>query len=223
MTVPLRSPDPLAPVVYVVDDSVAVRQSVAFLLGILDVEVRTLENAEQFLQAYRPGVPGCLILDVRMPGISGLELQERLRRGGVDLPVIFVSGHGDIPMAVRAMRSGAVDFLTKPYNDQQLLDLVQRAIEQDRQRHARRRERTALEARRALLTPREAEVMALVVDGQTSKQIAQALAISVKTVETHRARLMAKMRADNIAELCQAHRLLQSPDGLSADEAAGSG
>lgn len=204
------------PVVYVVDDDPDVRRSVAFLVSILDVEVRALATAEAFLEAWRPGDVGCLILDVRMPGMSGLELQEQMLRLGIDLPIIFVSGHGDIPMAVRAMRGGAVDFLTKPYSDQDLLDLIQRALQTHRENQQRRREAATVNARFALLTQREVEVMALAVEGATNKQIAGELGISIKTVETHRARLMEKMRVENIAELCRANQLLQSiRDGVS--------
>jgi FixJ family two-component response regulator len=145
-----------------------------------------------------------------MPGISGLELQERINRGQIDIPIIFISGHGDIPMAVRAMRAGAIDFLTKPFNDQDLIDLVQRALETDRRHQVQRREGAAIAARYALLTQRETEIMALIVTGNTNKEIALTLAISIKTVETHRARLMEKMRVENVAELCHAHQLLQA-------------
>lgn len=193
-------------VVYVIDDDPAVRKSVAFLLDILDVEIISLETGEAFLEAYRPGVPGCLVLDVRMPGMSGLELQDHLRREGIDLPVIFVSGHGDIPMTVRAMRGGALDFLTKPYSDQDLLDRVQMALQQDRQAQQGKRESATLLARYDLLTQREQEVLALIVQGCTNKQVAQSLDISVKTVETHRSRVMDKMRVDSLAELCLAHQ-----------------
>jgi len=198
------------PVVYVVDDDPDVRRSVGFLVSILDVEVRALATAEAFLDVWRPGDIGCLILDVRMPGMSGLELQEQMQRLGIDMPIIFVSGHGDIPMAVRAMRGGAVDFLTKPYSDQDLLDLIQRALQTHRESQQHRREAATVNARFALLTQREAEVMALAVEGATNKQIAGELGISVKTVETHRARLMEKMRVENIAELCRANQLRQS-------------
>jgi len=201
---------PLLPVVHIVDDDPDVRRSVGFLVSILDVEVRAFATAEAFLEAWRPGRIGCLILDVRMPGMSGLELQEQMQRRGIDLPIIFVSGHGDIPMAVRAMRSGAVDFLTKPYSDQDLLDLIQRALQVDRERQQLRREASILAARQALLTQRESEVMAHAVAGETNKEIAGKLGISVKTVETHRARLMEKMRVDNIAELCRVHQLLNA-------------
>jgi two-component system response regulator FixJ len=198
------------PVVYVVDDDPDVRRSVSFLVSILDVEVRALETAEAFLATWRAGDIGCLVLDVRMPGTSGLELQEQMQKKGIDLPIIFVSGHGDIPMAVRAIRGGAIDFLTKPYSDQDLLDLIQRALLTHRGLQQERREIAALAARYALLTQREAEVMALAVDGATNKEIASALGISIKTVETHRARLMEKIRVENIAELCRAHQMLRT-------------
>jgi two-component system, LuxR family, response regulator FixJ len=198
------------PVVYVVDDDPDVRRSVSFLVSILDVEVRALETAEAFLSRWRPGDTGCLVLDVRMPGTSGLELQEQMRKRGIDLPIIFVSGHGDIPMAVRAIQGGAIDFLTKPYSDQDLLDLIQRALLSHRSLQQQRREIATLAARYALLTQREAEVMKLAVDGATNKEIAGALGISIKTVETHRARLMEKIRVENIAELCRAHQMLRA-------------
>lgn len=202
------------PVVYVVDDDPAVRKSVAFLVGILDVEVVALDTAEAFLGAYRAGRPSCLILDVRMPGMSGIELQEQLRREATDIPIIFVSGHGDIPMTVRAMRGGAVTFLTKPYSDQDLLDQVQKALHGDRLRQQERREEATLQARYDLLTLREQEVLALIVQGSTNKHVAQALDISVKTVETHRARVMDKMRVQNLAELfhaCQSIQKIRPP------------
>lgn len=198
-------------IVYIVDDDPIARKSVAFLLEILDVDVYPLGTSEAFLETYRPGIPGCLILDVRMPGMSGLELQDHLRREGIDIPVIFVSGHGDIPMTVRAMRGGALDFLTKPYSDQDLLDRVQTALQQDRIKQFTKREAAALVARYDLLTQREHEVLNLIVQGYTNKQVAQSLDISVKTVETHRARVMEKMRADSLAELCLAHQqIMQS-------------
>ncbi len=192
------------PVVYVVDDDPVARKSVAFLVGILDVEVCAVESAESFLAAYRPGLVSCLILDVRMPGMSGMELQSELARRAIDIPIIFVSGHGDIPMAVRAMQGGALDFLTKPYGDQDLLERVQKALRHDRECKLRKRHQAALQARLALLTQRELEVLQLVVRGLTNKEVAQDLNISVKTVETHRARVMEKMRADNLAGLCAA-------------------
>ncbi|MEY2632364.1 MAG: hypothetical protein RIR00_1018 [Pseudomonadota bacterium] len=205
----------LRPVVYVVDDDPVVRKSVAFLLDILDVEVCPLETAEAFLATYRPGCASCLILDMRMPGMSGLELQEELQRRQLDIPIIFVSGHGDIPMTVRAIRGGALDFLTKPYSDQDLLDRVQAALKQDRARQQSRREMSAQRARYALLTPREVEVLNLIVQGHTNKEMARLLDISVKTVESHRARIMEKMKVESLAELCLVRQ------SVLADQAAG--
>ncbi|HMV01100.1 MAG TPA: response regulator [Rhodocyclaceae bacterium] len=210
LTDPVASPSPI-PVVYVVDDDPVARKSVSFLVGILDVEVCPLESAESFLAAYRPGLPNCLILDVRMPGMSGMELQSELLRRQIDIPIIFVSGHGDIPMAVRAMQSGALDFLTKPYSDQDLLERVQKALRLDVERKQRRRQQAAVRARLALLTQREVDVLQLVVKGMTNKEIAQSLTISVKTVETHRARVMEKMRAESLAGLCAAIQAAQQP------------
>lgn len=210
-TEPLSRPALPLPMVYVVDDDPVARRSVAFLVGILDVDVCQLETAEAFLEAYRPGVAGCLILDVRMPGMSGMELQAEMQRRGLEIPVIFVSGHGDIPMAVRAVQAGALDFLTKPYSDQDLLDRVNRALQMDRERQQRKRQQSALIARHALLTQREQEVLRLIVDGMTNKQIAISLDISIKTVETHRARVMEKMRVDNLAGLCAAIQGLPVP------------
>lgn len=209
------------PRVYVVDDDPAVLKSVAFLISILEVETCPLASAEAFLSAYRPGVPSCLVLDVRMPGMSGMELQEVLRRRHIDIPIIFVSGHGDIPMTVRAIRGGAVNFLTKPYSDQDLLDSVQKAIRADRLRQQERREAATLLARFDLLTHREQEVLSLIVQGFTNKQIAQTLDISVKTVETHRARVMEKMRADNLAELFVAHQTVLRNRSQNDNEESG--
>jgi RNA polymerase sigma factor (sigma-70 family) len=191
----------IKPHIYVVDDDETVRQSIAFLLGILDVEIVQCAQATEFIDAYRPGIPGCLLLDVRMPGMSGLELQDRLDKQQIDLPIIFISGHGDIPMVVRTMRKGALDFLQKPFNDQELLDRVQQAIDQDKQRLGERREEVTLVARHQLLTPRERDVMELILQGMTNKVVAQKLSISQKTVESHRARVMEKMQADSLASL----------------------
>lgn len=199
----------MKPVVYVVDDDTSVRQSIGFLLDILDFEVRLLGSAQEFLDSYQPGIPACLILDVRMPGMGGLELQDRLRERELDLPLIFISGHGDIPMAVRAIRKGAIDFLQKPFKDQDLLDCVQKAIALDRQRQRERREELTQMARYDFLTPREREVMRLILDGLTNRLIASSLEISPKTVETHRARVMEKMHASSLAELFQAHSIIE--------------
>lgn len=198
----------IRPIVYVVDDDATTRQSVVFLLESLELDARSYASASEFLADYQPGIPACLVLDVRMPGMSGLELQERLHQDLIELPVIFVSGHGDIPMVVRAMRQGAVDFLQKPYHDQDLLDRVQQAIELDRRRQIARREEVMVMARYNFLTPRERDVFTLIIDGLTNKAIGQRLNISPKTVETHRARVMEKMHAESLADLFQHHAVI---------------
>lgn len=186
---------------FIVDDDEAVRDSLRFLMLSIGIEVETFGSAQAFLDGYDTERPGCLVLDIRMPGISGLELQEQLPQNGIHLPVIIISGHGDVPMAVRALKAGAFDFIEKPFNDQVLLDCVQRAIEQDL---AHRRERAVQEdiaARLELLTPREREVMGLVVSGAPNKVISAQLGVSLKTVEAHRARVMEKLKAKSVSEL----------------------
>ncbi|MCP5366350.1 MAG: response regulator transcription factor [Hyphomicrobiales bacterium] len=194
----MASPEPT---VFVVDDDEAVRDSLRWLLESVDLAVVTCDSAAAFAEVYRRGRPGCLVTDVRMPGLSGLDLQQRLAEAGVDLPVIVVTGHGDISMAVRAMKAGAFDFIEKPYNDQVMVDVVQAAVAQSLRQGDRRGERLAIEARLAQLTPREREVLDRVVDGGSNKSIARDLAISEKTVETHRARVMEKMEAGSLADL----------------------
>lgn len=195
------SPDPCAPTIFVVDDDEAMRHSLAFLLKSLGRPVECFPSAEAFLAARRPERPGCLVLDVRMPGMSGLELQTMLNHAGSTLGVVFISGHGDIPMVVRAMRGGAIDFLEKPFNDQVLLDHVTEALRRSAdacgQAHAAAKVREHL----ALLTQREREVMERVVQGKPNKVIAFELDISIKTVEVHRAHVMEKMAADSVADL----------------------
>lgn len=190
--------------VYIVDDDSAVRQSLRFLLASVKLHCEAFPSANEFLARLESGIPeagACLVLDVRMPGMSGLELQERLARRGTSMPVILVTGHGDVPMAVRAMKAGAYGFLTKPYQDQELLDLINAALAHEAtQRDAAEQRRLARE-RAARLTPREAEVMALVVDGLANKQIATALNVAEKTVESHRASIMRKMEAGSLAQL----------------------
>ncbi len=190
--------------VYIVDDDGAVRQSLRFLLASVKLRCEAFASATEFLAKLESGIPeagACLVLDVRMPGMSGLELQERLARRGSSMPVILVTGHGDVPMAVRAMKAGAYGFLTKPYQDQELLDLINAALAHEAtQRDAAEQRRLARE-RAARLTPREAEVMSLVVDGLANKQIATALNVAEKTVESHRASIMRKMEAGSLAQL----------------------
>jgi RNA polymerase sigma factor (sigma-70 family) len=189
------------PTVFVVDDDAAVRESLQWLIKTAGLNVECYGTAQEFLDVYDKSRPGCLVLDVRMPGLSGLDLQEQLGALGMTLPVIIITGHGEVPLAVRAMKGGAIDFLEKPFSDQLLLDRIREAIakdEQDRQEQARRAQAAE---RLALLTPREREVMAMVVDGKANKQIAASLQISQKTVEAHRAQVMRKMEAGSVAEL----------------------
>ena len=197
------------PIVYVVDDDMTVRQSIAYLLGVIDVDVRLYARPEEFLGDIQPGIPGCLLLDVRMPGMSGLELQDRLHALSLDIPIIFLSGHGDIPMVVRTLQKGAIDFLQKPFNDQQLLDRVQQAIEIDRVRRIERREEVTSLARYELLTPREQKTLHLIIQGLTNKEMATEMGISPKTIETHRARIMEKMGADSLPGLMKRWQIIE--------------
>lgn len=189
------------PIVFVVDDDQAMREALQDLLASVGMEVRVFASTQDFMQAQRPDAPGCLVLDVRLPGASGLSFQEELPRAGVDLPVIFITGHGDIPMTVRAMKAGAVEFLSKPFRDQELLDAIDAAVERHR---AQRREAALLAQLRqrfAALTQREREVMALVSAGRVNKQIASDLGISEATVKVHRGQIMRKMQTTSLAQL----------------------
>jgi FixJ family two-component response regulator len=188
-------------VVFVVDDDPSIRRSLETLLRSVGLDVRVFSSALEFMQAERPDAAGCLVLDVRLPGMSGLAFQEELAKTGVALPIIFVTGHGDVPMTVRAMKAGAAEFLTKPFDDQVLLDAIHAAIERDR---ARRRDAASLAALMACyhqLTERERQVMKLVVAGRVNKQIAADLGLSLVTVKVHRGQAMRKMRAKSVAEL----------------------
>ncbi|MBI4903898.1 MAG: response regulator transcription factor [Acidobacteria bacterium] len=191
----------ITPVVYVVDDDVSIREALENLLRSVGLKVETFGTARDFLSSQRPDVAGCLVLDVRLPNMSGLELQRQLVDADVGLPIIFITGHGDIPMSVRAMKAGAVEFLTKPFRDQDLLDAVQQAIERDRAAREHRAHLAELHNRCASLSPREQEVMALVVRGLLNKQIAAELGTTEATVKLHRGRVMHKMQADSLADL----------------------
>jgi FixJ family two-component response regulator len=192
-----------APIVFVVDDEPAVCISLTRLLRTVGLEARTYASAQEFLLCERPDAPGCLVLDVRLPGLSGLDLQQELTAAKIDLPVIFITGHGDIPMSVRAMKAGAVEFLTKPFREQELLEAIHRGIEQNRVMRQNSAELRILQGRYALLTPREREVFPRVTRGLLNKQIAAELGTSEKTIKVHRGQVMQKMKAASLAHLIQ--------------------
>ncbi len=189
------------PTIFVVDDDQAARSSLKALAESVGYAAECFDSAQAFLEAYDADRPGCVVLDVRMRGMSGLELQDDLATRGVGIPIIFVTGHGDIPMAVRAMRCGAMDFIEKPYRDQVLLDRIQQAIERDASARQREAVRSSIQQRLETLTPRESEVLDKVLEGKTNKEIAADLGISVRAVESHRARVMERTEADSVAEL----------------------
>jgi two-component system, LuxR family, response regulator FixJ len=190
-----------AATIYIVDDDEGVRNSLRFLLKSVGHVCHTLASAQEFLERYQPKQPGCLILDVRMPGMSGLELQQQLNLRGAIIPVIFITGHGDVPMAVEAMQHGASDFLQKPFRDQDLLDRIQRALERDARNRAALTEHERIRASFDSLTPREREVLALMTHGKSNKVMAAELGVSQRTVEIHRARVMDKTGAASLAQL----------------------
>jgi FixJ family two-component response regulator len=188
-------------VVFVVDDDASMRRSLETLLRSVGNDVRLFASAQEFMQAPRPDAPGCLVLDVRLPGMSGLTFQEELAKAGVGLPVIFISGHGDVPMTVRAMKAGAAEFLTKPFDDQVLLDAIHAAIERDRVRRRDEASLAVLNARYNELTEREKQVMKLVAAGWVNKRIAAELGLSLVTIKLHRGQVMRKMLVKSVAEL----------------------
>jgi len=194
----MTDPDP---VVFIVDDDLSVRRSTERLIRSAGFKVLTFTSAREFLASPRPEGPACLVLDVRMPGLSGMDLQRELVQSGIHIPIISITGHGDIPMSVRAMKAGAVKFLTKPFRSRSLLDAVRAAIERDQSAHKARSETGELRERYEQLTPREREVMALVVAGQVNKQAASELSTTERTIKFHRAHIMQKMGAESLADL----------------------
>jgi RNA polymerase sigma factor (sigma-70 family) len=188
-------------VVFVIDDDPSMRTAIKELIEAVGISCQTFGSGQELLNATLPDVPSCLVLDVRLPGLSGLNLQRELTARGISIPIIFITGHGDIPMSVQAMKAGAVEFLTKPFRDQDLLDAIEQATERDRSERRQLTEIRELQERSEALTPRELEVMRLVVAGLLNKQIAAELGISEKTVNVHRAQVMQKMQADSLAQL----------------------
>ncbi len=189
------------PTVFIVDDDDEVRSALALLMESIGMPVETFESALAFLQQFDPLRSGCLVLDIRMKGMSGLDLQEHLSKEAIYPPIIIITGHGDVPMAVRAVKAGAIDFIEKPFNDQALLDSIHRAIEQDAKRRGKAMQLAEIEDRLERLTPREREILTLVVSGKRNKTIAYDLNISQSTVEAHRSKVMEKMQARSLSDL----------------------
>ena len=202
-------------IVFVVDDDPSVRSAIERLIGTVGLQVQLFGSAREFLASKLPDLPSCLVLDIRLPGISGLALQRQLAETNVKIPIIFITSHRDVPMTVRAMKAGAVEFLTKPFHDQDLLDAIHLAIEKDRARRQQDSEIAALQERFQSLSPREREVVVMVVSGMLNKQIAAQLGTAENTVKVHRSRAMEKMRADSLADLVKMIQRLQTPPGKS--------
>jgi FixJ family two-component response regulator len=201
----------MEPTVYVIDDDQAVRDSLALLLKSMGQKARLFDSAQAFLDQYDPDMSGCIVLDIRMPGMSGVELQQRLKSMRCTIPVIFITGHGDVPMAVEAMHQGAFDFIQKPFRDQELLDRINQALSWDHEHRSEDERRRSVQERFGSLTPREREVMDCVVRGLANKVIAMDLDLSQRTVEIHRARVMEKMNARSLADLVRMSLLINQP------------
>jgi RNA polymerase sigma factor (sigma-70 family) len=200
-----------AAIVFVVDDDPSVRSSLKFLLSTVGLQVESFDSADAFLRRKASDTPSCLVLDVRLPGLSGLDFQGELAARKIRIPIVFLTGHGDIPMSVRAMKAGAVEFLTKPFRDQDLLDAVRIALERDRARREQEKEVADLQQRFNSLSPREQEVISMVASGMLNKQIAGQLGVAENTVKVHRSRAMEKMQAQSFAELVRMTEKLKSP------------
>ncbi len=200
-----------APIVFVIDDDPSVRRAIKRLIGSVGLQVDLFGSAQEFLHSKRPEAPSCLVLDIRLPGISGLDFQRQLAEANIHIPIIFITGHGDIPMSVRAMKAGAVEFFTKPFRDQDLLDAIHIAIEQDRVRRQREAEIAILRERFESLSAREREVIAMVVSGMLNKHIAAEIGTTENTVKVHRSRAREKMQAKSLADLVKMVERLKIP------------
>jgi two-component system response regulator FixJ len=200
--------DNLLPMVYVIDDDEKIRDALLFLLKSVGQKAVTFGSGKEFLAQYSIDMPGCIVSDIRMPGMSGMEMQQELHRRGSNTPIIFISGHGDIPMAVEAIKAGAQEFLTKPFRDQVLLDAINTAMNQDAEQRRILEAKTDVERRKGLLTRRERQVYELVIEGKTNKVIAETLHLSHRTIEVHRSHMMEKMEAQSLTELL---KLAQTP------------
>jgi FixJ family two-component response regulator len=193
----------MKPTAYVVEDDESIRTLWTWLMESNGISVRTFNSAPEFIAAYQPGAPGCLVLDLRLPGMSGLELQEHLKRNRVDIPIVFVTAHGDVRTAVTAIKEGAVDFIEKPFSYRQAVSIVEKAFQRDAEYREKRERQEAVGGRIAALTERERAVLRRIIEGKQNKVIADELALSVKTVEFHRSNVMEKMGVDSVAELVQ--------------------
>jgi RNA polymerase sigma factor (sigma-70 family) len=206
-----------APVVFVVDDDPSVRSSLKFLLSTVGLQVESFDSADTFLRKKRAGVPSCLVLDVRLPGLSGIDIQRELAARNIRIPIIFLTGHGDIPMSVRAMKAGAVEFLTKPFRDQDLLDAVRIALDQDRARREQEKDVKDIQQRFDSLTSREQQVISMLVSGMLNKQIAAELGTAESTVKVQRSRAMEKMHAESLVDLV---RMVEKIQGGPSEKAS---
>ena len=199
------------PLVFVIDDDASVRSSLKFLLSTVGLQAETFDSADSFLRKKRPDVPSCVVLDVRLPGVSGIDFQRELTARNISIPIVFLTGHGDIPMSVRAMKAGAVEFLTKPFRDQDLLDAVRVALDRDRARREQETQLTDIRRRFDSLSSREQEVLSMVMNGMLNKQIAAELGTAESTVKVQRSRAMEKMQAESLAHLIKMMQKLQLP------------